>query len=433
LARRDTESTLAGLRSFINASRWVAPTNRYVGNTVFKLQQEIDAGQVPHPKDLSQYIAASSLLHCTDGWSYLGKAVLALLRGDPHRARHLAYYAELRAATSLLATEGVGVFSTHHFALTAPNVATQLASGGGTHRFTWDVLSHWSTLRKSGELFARLVKPLGITLEQWFAGMGGSTAVAPQARAWFQQWGMDLQSFPDDRDARNISSYQPDGLPDTWQIKAHDAVEFVKELWTALEPVGPTRFEAIDNQILRASIEGVFKGRGGHDARAHPALFEAFAKSVLTGQGLSAVAQTHLLDFITRKISPNDSLILIRAQDSAQISDHGAEAVIARAALLLRIASGSTTDLFQAAGLKTTSLAFWSDSLGKARGLWETTGSTDATDLWADIDPLLKDIVVFQGAFPTAQQNFHLVGEKLGHAIIPLGGCERVAIWGMTA
>jgi hypothetical protein len=72
-------------------------------------------------RHLAQYIAASSILHCADGWSYLGRAINCLLKGDPHRVVHLAYYAELRAALSLLASEAIGVFSRNNFVIDAPD------------------------------------------------------------------------------------------------------------------------------------------------------------------------------------------------------------------------------------------------------------------------------------------------------------------------
>src|SRR5688572_29446428 len=101
VSRADVELTLAGLRQFIRKRIWVGATNRYLANTTKTIEAELRAGQAQAPQQLAQYVAASTLLHCADGWSYLGKSIISLLRGDPHRALHLAYYAELRAAISL--------------------------------------------------------------------------------------------------------------------------------------------------------------------------------------------------------------------------------------------------------------------------------------------------------------------------------------------
>jgi len=91
---------------------------------------EVAAGTIQSPTQLSEYIAASCLLHCSDGWSYLGRAISALLRGDPHRARHLAYYAELRAATALLAKVGVSSIDSN----LATAIRTSVILG-----FTWGI------------------------------------------------------------------------------------------------------------------------------------------------------------------------------------------------------------------------------------------------------------------------------------------------------
>lgn len=121
LMRSHVVDTLGGMRRYIKANRWVSKTNRYSSNPIAKIRLDNKVRTIKEPKHLSQYIAASSLLHATDGWSYLGRSLLSLLRGDPHRCRHLAYYAELRAAMSLLATEGIGVFRNRHFVINGPN------------------------------------------------------------------------------------------------------------------------------------------------------------------------------------------------------------------------------------------------------------------------------------------------------------------------
>jgi len=111
LSRSNVEVTFSGLKPFIARSKWLGVTNRYSKDTIAKIKSDASAKKIREPQQLSQYISASCLLHCSDGWSYLGKAILSILRGDPHRARHLAYYAELRAAVALLATEGIGIFN----------------------------------------------------------------------------------------------------------------------------------------------------------------------------------------------------------------------------------------------------------------------------------------------------------------------------------
>jgi hypothetical protein len=399
---------------------------------VATLEAEIDAGGTPNRRDLSQYIAASGLLHASDGWSYLGKALMALLKGDPHRARHLAYYAELRAASALLATEGIGVFNKYHFALTARNVATKLSTEHGTHQFSWECLDYWASRPSSGQLFAKMIRPYGVTLEDWFLPVGGISALAPQAQAWFRQWGVDIRNFPDDRNARNVSSYQPDGIPDAWYVKGRDALEFARDLWSSLEPSTLSKFETVDLSILRIAVEALFNSRTGRKATSDPAQFRRFAEPIVNSQGLSQDTERQLLRFLLRATSPHDPLILSRSQQLATDAYTGAQSVISRATLLLRIASGSTTMLLQEAGYNAASIAFWAEGLGRGRGLWDGDFTGNPLDLWADVTPALVDVELFQQKYSADEQTFFRMSAELGQVLMGLSSCERVAIWSMT-
>ena len=68
--------------------------------------------------------AVSGPNHCVDGWSYAARSISALLAGDLHATRHLAYYAQLRAALSILAGLGVGIFNKINFIVNAAGEMT---------------------------------------------------------------------------------------------------------------------------------------------------------------------------------------------------------------------------------------------------------------------------------------------------------------------
>ena len=70
------------------------------------LEDDAKAARINEPH-FREYVAASAPTHLIDGWSYLARAIDALLRGDAPAAVHLGYYAELRAAMSLLAGGGI--------------------------------------------------------------------------------------------------------------------------------------------------------------------------------------------------------------------------------------------------------------------------------------------------------------------------------------
>jgi hypothetical protein len=433
LRRENVEMTLAGLGRYMTGSTWLGLQNRYVSETIKTLSDEAKRGIIVNPTQLSEFIAASCLPHCGDGWSYLGRAIWSLLRGDPHRARHLAYYAELRAATALLATEGIGVFHREHFAITGPSKATELGTKKGTHFFAWDCLEFWSSQPSSASLFAQIVRPYGLSLESWCTPLGGALTLVPHAKSWFRQWGMDLQMFLDDHRVRNVSSYQPDGIPRIWYVDGHSVVNFVRSLWEALEPSSACRFDAIDRHILRISLERHFAGRYGTSAKRNRVKFEKFVKPIIEQQGLSTEINRQWLEFMNRKVNPDDMEIFKYSQRQPDDITSSAFAVISRATLLLRAASGSTSMLFQAANHSTAPFKFWWEKFGLARGLWQGEKDVgDLQDLWSDIRDSLMEIDAFQAKHAKDNQTVFRLGEEVSKAMVTLGSCERVALWSMA-
>jgi hypothetical protein len=433
LSRSDVEATFYGLRKFIQSSYWIAKNNKYSQDVVAKIASEVRAGAIGNGRHLAQYIAASSILHCADGWSYLGKSIISLLRGDPHRSRHFGYYAELRAAMSLLASEGVGIFNKRHILINAPHSVSPLSGDYGTHQFAWDCLEFWSSQPSSGDLFSKIIKPYGRTLDDWFHPIGGGVAVASQASHWFQQWGMDLRMGLDDRNARNESSYRPDGLPRSWRIKGADALNLVRDIWMSLEPNLESPFKNIDDYVLRIAVETAFRGQNGVTPLRAPAKYQRFIEAILNSQDFPVPVRGRWMSFLTRKISSGDPSIFVLSQQSPNDPNSSHAGIIARATLLLRVASGSASELIRSAGLPANSISFWWNEFGPDRGLWEgSKPSEELVDLWADVEPLLNDIDSFQSRHQASDQTFLRLGSELAHALVGLGGTERVAVWSLS-
>jgi hypothetical protein len=425
--REDVELTLAGLHRFIRSSKWVGAGNRYSRDTVRKIQIDVARGQLRSPKQLAQYIAASSILHSADAWSYLGKSISCLMRGDPHRSRHLAYYAELRAALSLLASEGIGIFQNQHFAFNGRNSVSKLQTRLPTHQVVWNCLEYWAQQRRSSDLFARIITPYGRRLDEWFAPLGGTKIVAPQAREWFRQWGFDLKALARDRNARNVSSYRPDGIPSTWIVKASETLEFARNVWAAFDPSANSIFEIIDAHILRLALESAFRGIEPTEG------FKSWASTAASYEGLLPEIERYWLRFLTREIDKDDICIFPYSREPSEGEQTSHFGIIARATLLLRVASGSSAELMRRAGLSAGATAFWWASFGQARGLWENKIEREtATDLWADIAPLLEEIAAFQAKYQDRDQTFFRAERELGPALIGLGCCERIALWSLV-
>lgn len=236
-----------------------------------------------------------------------------------------------------------------------------------------------------------------------------------------------------DRDARNESSYRPDGIPDFWHLNANDALSFSADLWEVLGITGDALFSTIDSHILRIALESAFRGLQSRDPVRDAEKFGEFISKVIEDQNFDAKIAEEWKEFLLRKSTPKDPSIFTNSRLSPQDPNSG-QAVSARAALFLRLAAGSVLRLMMAAGLSGDRLRFWWSQLGTGRGLW--TGAKareELADLWADVSVLLERVRIFQGTTPPAEQTFYRVGTELAGVITGLAGCERFAIWSMTA
>ena len=430
LNRTDIELTTAGLKRFMRNSAWVGKSNRYARDLVARLKKNTPATN-ERKRNLAQYIAASVTLHANDGWSYLGRAVSCILTGDTHRALHLAYYAELRAAMSLVAGSGIGVFSNQHFVVPAVNSTAKLGTNQGTHVVAWLALEEWAQLATSGDLFAEIIRPEGRTLDDWFQTQGGASALAPQAKDWFMQWGMDLGIITEDRRARNESSYRPDGVPITWTANAKDSLEYVRDLWRLLEPSATSNFEQLDRHILRLAIERHYRGMSGRQITRGDPNFCALIDRTVSALTLAPSAEERLKNFLLRQVSPDDPLVFHFSTIQPSTPD-SALAVISRAVLLLRLATGSANNLLASAGIDVKKLAFWWTQLGEGRGIWQPGAPpSELHDLWADVADSLFEVDDVERLDPHLLNSFSAIASALGPHLNVLASHERVGIWGL--
>lgn len=110
---------------------------------------------------LAEAVAACAPNHCVDGWSYVARSISALLAGDLHATRHLAYYAQLRAALSILGHLGIGVFNGINFVITSTGKVEPFDTGPpflGTHAAVWQTLYLWVNEAAAARQFLDLVR-----------------------------------------------------------------------------------------------------------------------------------------------------------------------------------------------------------------------------------------------------------------------------------
>ena len=369
-ASASEQSLRAVARRMRRWNRWLNEDHAY-RDVVAALNQT--GTPIDGPK-LGEYVAASAPLHLTDGWNYLSRAFDSIARGDRYSAYHLAYYAELRAAMALLATEGIGVFNARHIALDANFVPEEF--GGTTHMATWQVLEAWSREPSRG---ARMLDSIVLDarpLSEWLQAAGVSEPIRDVvAEAWLQAWSVDLAFFSGDRTRRNELSYRPTRMHEP--VVAVDPIEEMvsplMDAWTALEPPSSSSGAALDASLLREALRlAVERGLSTHktldDAveslrgdMSYP-LYLAVSSDVPSAVAIFASA---------------------RAQDAP---GRAATPVLARALLMLRLASASVAGLLSAAAVTKQDLAFWWESFGNDLGLWASPAEIEMfSDLWVDV------------------------------------------------
>ena len=419
----------------IRRNRWLGNNNTYRRNCIKVLEKPWGGQLRPiNHRHLSEYIVASAPLHCADGWSFLGRALDCHAQGDADAARHLGYYAELRGAMSLLATEGIGVFSSRHFVVESPQRCQEVQPRKGTHTIAWLALEHWSGLKRSTDLLATVIEPGGIPLADWLdAFRGARTTWRPIGAEWLNTWGLDLRRLSDDRDARNEASYRPTRLNTRASLDVSDSSSFMRSLWAVCEPSTPSRFESLDRHLLRLSLEQAFEAVTGKRARDDPSNFKDRVAVMLHAVAPSGLPVDEWIRFLTRNARPEDSILTTEARGTVTMRDpsHHIQ-VIARAALLLRVATGACALLLREAGFGHSELEFWWKSLGEEHGLWEPGNEPDELlDLWADVEIALDEMHEWEVSKSGADVSYAIWRREQAYAISVLGECERIALWGL--
>jgi len=418
-SRRFIEDYLTSVPETKRSAEWIEIPNRYRVECTSTYDTDIGA----HPptvdhNQLIEYVSESAPTHVIDGWSYLGRAIEATLRGDTYAAIHFGYYAELRATMGLLASEGIGVFNGRHPIVRTSGITTRFPTTGTarTHAVVWPILSYWSSLKRASDLIDEIISPRSLRLSQWLIGTGASVPVRAVAQSWLRAWGIDLAAVDDDHDSRNLSSYRPSEFRKPTPLDVHESVAFVEELWRLFEPESSQRFPRLERVLLRSARK---------KATTAPATV-----GDLEALGLTAPEAAQWATFLADIQEP---MPLQEANNQSQVDDARCHfQILSRAALLLFVATGSVRRLFLNAAYTIDTLSFWWRAMGEARGLW-TAGSSpaDPLDLWADILVAISDSDDWRSRNPPGSVSLR----DWRRADMPerdyLGAFELVGIWGL--
>lgn len=433
---------------------WLCSRNRYRTACIDRLKNDTRSGNSVTHRHLREYIAASSMTHCLDGWSYLGRAIEAHLKGDNDASRHLGYYAELRAAMALLAAEGIGIFKNLHFIVTNNSRrSTEIIRGSQTHKFIWDALKYWAGLPSASNLIFEIIRPGGLPLREWLEHFAvGSGFRLSITEKWLSQWGIDLKRYADDREARNLASYRPTAFTSPPAMNIREAIGFVNNLWEICEPADSLRFPILDRYLLRQSLELVFHNSHAYNRtrgqakvqykhRVNSMLHHISPKDLVLPKDLVStrdLASTRDPDdsewkrFLCYESFGQPSLILQEAKGTNKSSHprHHLQ-VLSRATLLLRLASGACHRILESLpDFNRDDLEFWWSTTGRERALWHTEDEPDDfVDLWADVDEAITELQQWQDS--DDDKSYYRVWRDYPRSVGILGTCERIALWGL--
>ena len=354
--------------------RWLTRHHPYNQDVLAALQLSFQQGDVDGPK-MGEYIASSAPLHLADGWNYLSRAFDATCRGDRGGAYHLSYYAELRAAMSLLATEGIGIFNRRHIALDNNLAPTEFRKR--THDATWDALSAWS--QETGRA-VRLLQSISIeskSLSSWLTSVGVvSPAQQLIAEKWLNAWSVDLSVLSDDSMRRNEMSYRPTRIKVPTPPPVNSRAELADPIfafWTELAPDVSGAKAGIDLSLLRQALVLVVD-----EGLCNYGTFEEALESIR--QDMTDITYTALRD------GRSSATVIFREAEITDFQGKPATPILARSLLMLRLASASTASLIRAAGISKDDLAFWWIPFGSDMGMWEDPEDYEAfADLWDDV------------------------------------------------
>lgn len=396
-------------------------------------------GQLPNWRSLSsvpavraiEAVAAAGPNHCIDGWSYASRALSAVLAGDGHAARHLAYYAQLRAGLSILSNLGIGIFNRTNFVITAAGAIVRLdtsparrqnAPGMGTHAIVWDALKEWALGVQTSRTFLKLVRIRGTSLKECLDAIWPGIPATGAATTLIEAWGVDLRRGKDEHKYRNISSYAPQAM-NPLGTTAPEGLRFVQGFWNLFEPTSGSSFDNLDRFLLRSLLLKQHRTIANNQDYANGAIASRYNELPAAIRSLAS------LEFLTNTQQPRSPELLQRANTKSQPAQ--ATEMLARAFLLLRAATAFTQTSFVEAGLSCNGgdLRSWIDPWAEARGFWSPKNPlADPIDLWADVELALIDFLDSMDPEPESMNDWMARSAK---GLPTVYEAERVGVWSL--
>lgn len=336
---------------------------------------EAKHGTTPPPvvkDELADYLALSTCGHALDGWRYLSQAAISLLNGARNQALHLAYYAELRAALSILAGSGIGVLKAEHFALNASGGIDWF--GGQTHKIAWKAITEWSKNSQNALKVIHCLEALDISASEWAEACNASPSLEQIAASWLQDWSIDLEKLESDRTLRNEASYRPDLRSTAFDTLSSTEIELISEISSDCAFEGSGRFQSIDLVLMYDLCCKACEVRfGAADTHHMQLVWDDVAAWLNNHKALD----TNLTKKYVALLNNASSSIGGGVVRKADVSNADVSGVFCRAFLLLRLASALVRQQWEeirvlSGGGKSAWQSVTLTAFGNWSNLWQT-------------------------------------------------------------
>lgn len=313
---------------------------------------------------VADHLAAAAFGHQIDAWSYFGAATSAMHAGESAIARHLLYYSELRSAFAILARHGVLIRSSKHLALSVHGV--RVSNKVGTHEAVWDAFKRWSRTAGATSLFLDAPQLSGVPLSAWLAE--GGLVPTETIQELLRDVGYDLSRFEEDRVARNSASYGPRWVR---SIDAETLLAFhdLPDLWRLVRPYSNSGFDDFDAEFVSIVVA---RARTRAKASLKEKVYPEWARRTAERLGASQPETAARTLFAFSKPSGRTASLRHAFDPNPPPDDLSrTRAMIGRAFVLARFASGAVSDMVRNAAITDEELEPWLRLLGGRSGLWD--------------------------------------------------------------
>lgn len=425
--RSQVVSTLANI-TLSSSGEWLKSSNVYLHDAHMQIKADNNTIPAAQISDFSEYLTAGAFVHCGDAWSYFGRAIDALIRGDLHAAVHLTYYAELRGAFSVLASEGIYIGDGANFILDSTG-QPRCVTHDRTHVAAWKYFDAWSGAARSSSLVEEILRPGGVKLHEWTQNISGQP-VQTVVTDLLSRIAFDLQAFTADRQRRNRVSYNPTRLI-IQDLDTQTLCSMVSKIWVTLEPDTKGGFPVLDQLLLRDILSTVYTSlypeldaSGAANGQTDWSKWISWLEILVPSQNRNTAFHEELKIEPSKPIGSSILAPLFNRNPNAILPLDYIDEMLARTSVLLRLATGSCVLLHEQSGLPSDAIFPWVESLSLARGLWAEGDLPDnMLDLWSDVDEARQILDAETG---TRLQDLIF---SLGMQISSLGQTERIIAW----